>query len=419
VKKRAAIVAITAGTLALLVASTGSLHADTVDPWSPRTLRVGAPPGPAPSERIDSARSGATSLTFPERAVELWRRQLAGGIDLPSAIDRDGGVIIAETIPEVVRLSADGKESYRVRIDGAPAVPPVITSANLAFVVTTTGRAVGIHPDGRIAFSTPLDVRGRDIETVPLARADGTVVVAAGTEIVVVDGDGEVVLRASLDARIVGAVLESAEGILLTTDAGAVLALRPPLAHPRELGSFGGAPRRGAMLVDRRTLVAVVEGRSLVALDLPTGTNVRLAAAGALGSIEAPAAFDPRRNLVLFTTTAGLLLGVDRKGEERLRGAVDPQAALGTPVAGLAAEVKTSPPIVVDARGRIAFARSGGRVGLISADGAVTIVRERLCGTPVSVLPAGPGTLIVTCHDGAVWKLGEEPETEDPAAPSP
>lgn len=418
-KKLAASAAVPAAALALVLTVAGHLHADTVDPWSPRTLRVGAPPGPAPSERIDAARTGATSLAFPERPVERWRRQLAGGIDLPSAVDRDGGVIVAETIPEVVRLSADGKESYRVRIDGAPAVPPVITSSNLAFVVTTTGRAVGIRPDGRVAFSTPLDVRGRDIEAVPLARADGTVVVAAGADVLVVDGDGGVLLRASVDARIVGAVLESAEGLLLTTESGAVLALRPPLAHPRELGTFGGAPRRGAMLIDARTLVAVVEGRNLMALDLPTGTTARLATAGSLGSIEAPAAFDPGRGLVLFTTTAGLLLGVDRKGEEKLRAAVDPQAALGTPVAALAAEVKTSPAIVVDGRGRVAFARSGGRVGLIAPDGAVNIVRERLCGTPVSVLPAGPGALVVTCHDGAVWKLGEEPEGEDPPASSP
>src|SRR5690606_1851281 len=106
----------------------------------------------------------------------------------------------------------------------------------------------------------------------PLALDDGGLVAAVGRSLVELAADGGVRARVELPDRAVGALLAGPEGTLVTTESGAVLTWRPPGA-PRGLGSLGGLPRHGAVLEGARTLLAVVDGRGLVALDLPTGTT--------------------------------------------------------------------------------------------------------------------------------------------------
>jgi hypothetical protein len=61
---------------------------------------------------------------------------------------------------------------------------------------------------------------------------------------------------------------------------------------------------------------------------------------------------------------------------------------------------------LVDASGRVAFAR-GGRVGVVSATTAVTLGRP--CTNPVGIASSGPARLLVACRDGALVWLGEAP----------
>ncbi len=407
--------------VAIVSAQTISAHADDVDPWIPGTIHLGTAPGPAPGDRFDARRTGQASTTFPERPVEVWRRQLAGGIDLPPVIDGSGGIIVAQTTPEIVRFGPDGKEAFRVLLDAAPATSPAILSSGLTFVVTTSGRAFGIRASGTFAFSTPLGIRGRDIEAPPLTRGDGGAVIAAGRELVVIDASGVTGVRALLPGRAVGALLEGPEGILATTETGEVWALKPPLATARNLGSFGAPVRRGAVRLDARTLLAVVEGQHLVALDLPTGTTHRIATAAGQGSIEGPPTIDTKRGLIFVTNSAGQLFGIDAGGGIRTTLPLDPTLASLSGSAAIAAlaEVKSSPPLVLDAAGKLAFARISGRVGVVTREGAIVVARERLCATPIAVLPAGPNELVVACRDGAIWKLGTATDAPDVPAATP
>jgi outer membrane protein assembly factor BamB len=382
----------------------------------PRTVVVGAPRGFAPSERIDPRRTGRTQTRLPFPAVEVWRRQISGGIELAPLVDTQGNVIIAQTIAEIIKLSPDGREIWRARTGtGAPTATPVLTSDGTLVVVTAAGQAWGLTPSGATRFTVSLGVR-RDADTTPLALDDGGILIAARHSLIEIDADGVVRARATLQERAVGALLLGPEGALVTTDSGGVYTWKSP-GEPRKIGSFGGQPRRGALLADSRTLLAVVDGRTLTALDLPTGTTQVRATAPLLGVLfDAPATVSPS-GLGLVSTYGGLLIGVDASGSEKLTIALEKQVLLlgadaGVPVGPGAGffgptDLRPSAPVIVDPQGRIGFARAGGRVGVVSPEGNVGIVNERLCASPIAVQPAGDKKMLVACRDGTIWMLGE------------
>lgn len=384
-----------------------------LSPFAPGRIVVGPPRGLAPSERIDGPRSGRTSTLLPNEPVELWRRPVAGALELAPVLDADGNAYVALTVPEVVKVNPDGEEVWRVRTGtGGTTAPPILTSDGTLVVVTSAGTAWGVTPSGAVRFQTAIGVRGRDASQSPLALDDGGFVAAAGREIIAVDRDGAVVSRAALDDRIASPPIAHADGVLVATERGDVFVYRAPSA-PRRLGSFGGSPRGGMVLADERTLLAVVEGRRLVALDIKTATtDVRSGGLDPDTQLDAPVTVT-QAGVQLATSYDGLLLGFDLRGDEVLRVALEKQASLPGADAGAAStffggvELRPSPPLVVDGAGRIAFARRGGKVGVVTPDGRVMVASDRLCGTPISLSPAGPGRVLVACRDGTLFLLGE------------
>jgi outer membrane protein assembly factor BamB len=398
--------------------------ADTVDPSMPRTVVVGWPRGAAPGDREDGQRSGRAHTRLPFPPVEAWRRHVSGGIELAPLIDAEGNALVTLTVPEVLKLGPDGKEIWRTRIGtAAPLGSPVLTSDGTLALVTSAGLAWGISPSGAVLYTTSLGIRGRDADTGLVALPDGGFAVAAGHTLLEVDADGAVRARTSLDERATGGLLVGPEGLLVTTDTGGVFTWRAPGA-PRRLGSFAGTPRRGAALADARTLLAVVDNRRLTALDLLTGTtHVRTSTPPGI-FLDGPVAV-AASGLALVASQNGLLVGVDGAGNEKVHVAIEKpplgsaSAAIlsgstappGSALGGLTflgpVEQKPSPPVVVDAGGRIGFARAGGRVGVVGPDGGVVIVSDHLCSAPVAVTPAGEARMLVSCRDGAMWMLGE------------
>jgi hypothetical protein len=190
--------------------------------------------------------------------------------------------------------------------------------------------------------------------------------------------------------------------------------------------------RKGAVRADERTLYAVVDNRRIVALDIPTGsTHTRASAGLLLGGFDAPVAVGPGGTAVTGAY-AGLVLSFDSSGTEKLRVSIDPTLSLIGPDGGAPApstspmspppypggpggpgssfglgqlptvDLRPSPPVIVDADGRVAFVRASGRAGIISPDGNMTLLSERVCSRPSSVQPAGNKRLVVTCEEGTV-----------------
>ena len=365
--------------------------------------------GYAASERVDAQRSGRSRTPLPTHPVEVWKKQISGGLEHAPVVDGEGAIVCGGLSPEIVKFAADGRELWRRTIGGAPiAASPVLSGASDVLVVTTSGQLVGLSGSGTVRFSSSLGVRGKDIDVTPVATDDGGIVVAANRELIASFADGRLRARADLPGRATGALLGTPEGIVATLESGAVVVFRPPLA-PRIAGDFGGPVRRGAVVADARTLVAIVDGRRLVALDLKSSTLRTLwSTPSTTDLIDAPPTLLGDGTL-LITTYGGLLLGIDRSGHEVRRSVVD-RWIVGTRsdagfVSGI--DLKPSPPSVSDEGGRIVFARILGRLGVVSSEGALHVVTDRVCGSPLSVLPAGPGRFMIACRDGAIAVYGD------------
>lgn len=415
--------------LAVIALSVGasSARADVLDTSMPLTVAFGPSRGAAPSERIDPQRTGRARTRLPEAPVELWRRHVSGNVEVAPAVDEAGNIIVALSSGEVVKLSPDARELWRFRTGGGSAVasPTLLNDGTIA-VITSTGSAWGLAPSGAVRFFTPLGVSRRDVDTAPLALAEGGLLVAAGSALVELGADGSIRARASLEDRPLGAppllerasgaVVEGPRGALVTAVSGNVYRFRPP-APPLKIGSFGGVATRGAMLADARTLVAVVDGRRLVALDLPTGTaHVRSSGV----PLDSPPALTPS-GLVVVSTQLGLLIGLDAAGNEKFHASLEKAAPaptgviVGVSLTPAAAEMKPSPPVVIDPDGRVAYVRVNGRAGLLTgiegkdprrAPGKV-ILSERVCAAPIAVVPAGDKRVLIACRDGGLWMYGE------------
>jgi hypothetical protein len=63
--------------------------------------------------------------------------------------------------------------------------------------------------------------------------------------------------------------------------------------------------------------------------------------------------------------------------------------------------------LVVDPKGRVAFARNSGKVGVIDPSGNLHTASARQCARPVAILPAGPSRLLVACRSGSVAIFGD------------
>lgn len=393
------------------VATHGPARADDLDPSGVTRIVAGAARGASPGERGDAARRGASAVALPSAPVEIWRRTVGSRLEMGPVVAR-GDVVVASASGELVRYDATGTERSRVRLPGAAAAPPVAVGDGGVAVVTATGAVLAFQASGAPTFSVQLGARPRETDVGIAATDRGTVVVTVARWIVELDGDGGVVARSALDERVVGAAVSmpGQRAVLVAGESGNVYEIAPPSA-PRILGSLGGLPRRGIVWADERTVIAVVDGRRLVALDLRTQTRqVRASTATAL--LDAPATVTALGE-TRIATSAGMLMRVDRDGSARPDVLVDRTAAsLGSDPAATGGffgnvEPRPSPPLLADATGRVAFARAGGRVGVVAPEGDVTVVGERLCDTPLAIVPAAPRRVALACRDGSLWMLGD------------
>src|SRR5262249_45270673 len=112
--------------------------ADAIDPSMPAVVVTGPPSGFAARERLHGRRAGLSRARWPDPPVEAWRRQVSGGLELPPVVDEDGAVLVALTLPEIMKVGPDGKELWRRRIGTTPAVaPPILTSDGSIAIVNS------------------------------------------------------------------------------------------------------------------------------------------------------------------------------------------------------------------------------------------------------------------------------------------
>lgn len=379
------------------------------DPDEPMEVVVGAPPGVAPSERLDPERRGRASTALPTAPRELWRRELAGGLDVPPLATGDG-IVAALTSPDVVHLDMQGRQRWRVHLGNAPAaVAPAITSDGSVVVLTADGVLWKISAGGAVRWRRDLHLRAKKALAAPLARDNGSVVVAGETEIVQVGPTGELEARDNLPGRPIGGPIPSDGGVLATLADGSVHRWVPP-TPPRKVGDLGGQlVDGGATLASERTLLAVVDRLRVVALDLKSRAVTPLLSVDGSIQLEAPLTLD-HQGVLWVTTVAGALVGLDPRGTIVRQWALEPLALAGDagpPAIFQRIETRVSPPLIADPEGRLGFARSTGKVGVVAPDGTIAVADPRFCARPLAVLPAGPSRMVLACRSGSIAAFGE------------
>lgn len=386
-----------------MVCATPPAAAQRLDPNLPARITVGPSPGQCPMGRVNPSRTGQV-VELPDTPNELWHRRVRGGMALPVATDEHGAVIIAASVAELVQVGPDGTEQWHRKLGMSIAsTEPVILSDGTRVVLTSLGQVWGYDPAGNLRLRADLGGFGTDPRTSPLPRDDGSVVVAVGSHLVTLDARGGIVAEADVGQRVVGALVGDGDGVLATTEMGEVHRWASPLP-PRRIGTFRGIVREGAARTQERTLLAVVDMQRLMSMDLVSGaTTTRFSLFG----LEGPPTVGAK-GLAHVATTDGHLLTVSPAGEER-RVRLDPlpdtplDADGGVAVPSYA---PASPAVLVDEAGRVAFARTDGRVGVVSANGQVRLTSKRSCGTPISLTPAGKGKFVVACRTGDLYLYG-------------
>jgi len=401
----------------LAFGSPGDAVAQRLDPRRPSAFAVGSPRGPSPTARVDARRTGLTREELPTGLLRIaWRKTLGISVDQPALVGPDGIIAVVTARGDVVFLDDAGEEVARASAGTGSAGPATMTSDGTVVFTTGAGDVVGLRrSSARPRFS--MRVGTERSRAAPLSLDDGGFVVAAGSDLVVLDAEGNVRFRTTLPEAAVGSLLASGEKVVAVTPSGSVYAWVPG-REPVRVGSFGAPVDGGATLADATTLVAVIDGSHLAELDLTRGARTTRSIAQGL-YLGPPAVRGGRGGafltLLAMTTTRGSVVTVDPGGQETLRASI---AVLTPPIlpdggaAPLVAPAHT--PVLVDARGAIAFAATDGHVGMVTAEGAVDTIGELVCTkTPRSsgiagLTPTGRGSFAVACEGGALVRIAGE-----------
>jgi hypothetical protein len=370
---------------------TAAAAAQTFDAARPRTLVVGTPPG-ARADRIDGARTGAVRDPLPLGGLRVaWQTPVAALIDDAPLVDASGSVYVVGTRGEVVVVGPDGIERWRVSTGAVQPGPAALLSDDTLVFADAVGEAVAVR-DGAVRWRTRFG-RGDIAHPAPLPLADGGVVVATAHDLAVLDAEGHERARTTLPEAADGPLVAFGRKVVVTGASGVVWTWAPGAPEPERIGSLGGAPEGGAVLIDDHTLVAVTAGgRRLSSLDL--GQPGQPQTFGQLGQLGQP----------LAAVTAGaewlgppashagnVYLMLDRSGVEIMRARVASRLPVVTADGGSAPllPVPHAAPLV-DASGTIAFAGTDGAVGTVGgATGAATVEMLQGVCAGAARLPAG------------------------------
>jgi len=404
----AVVTAVGASFVTLMLASPVT-RATHIDPTKPTTIVVGPSPGIAPMARIDGGRSGRSHHPLPEHPRITWRRSGRGGLDfIALAVDARGAILApSATLPLLSQISAEGNEGWRASTGAGPSVTGVVILGDgTRLFVTSAGEARGFSPEGSLRFVTPLDLQERNARVGLLPLDDGGAAIAAGHEVVEIDGNGRLRQRTRLGERTTGALVATLAGTIATASSGTVYLARP--GYAKRLGALGGDPSEsGASTPDGRTLWAVVDHQRVVALDLTSGaTEIRFAVTDQ--SLHGPVVFG-RGDSFVFTTWTGVLISVTASGTDVRRTPLEPRFATLITDAGKVdfTALDESPAPVTDDEGRTAFARVGGRMGTVASDGTINLVAGPSCSSPSALAPAGAHRMVVGCRDGSILMIEE------------
>jgi hypothetical protein len=449
-----------AAAIAASLSVTAGALAQRLDPRVPQTLIVGSPAGATPTVRGDAARRGRAPH-LPASPRVAWRKELGQSTPISPLVRANGDAIVFTAKGELVEIDRTGSERSRVRLSSdAPSSASLLSDD--AVLVATVHREIVLVRNGAVVAHARVG-RERDATASASASAgersdaeranvtsvlpldDGGAVIAFDDDVLAVDRDAHVRARARLPAPLRGVLVAGRHEVLATLATGSIAAWTPG-GEVRRLGRFSAPVIGPALQPSPGSLVAVVEGPSLMRFDLARATTTLLIGpppspaagaglgtpsstftlsasrptsapsgsdAGASGASGAGGASGPSGSSLVLMASAGgrtTLIDLDDEGRERRR----VQVALA-----ITADAGPSPialgDVLVDPQGRVAFVSPEGVAGVVDRDGTVRTLGESVCSKgrhatglapPIGLVASSRGFL-VACDNGVVLSVEE------------
>jgi len=350
---------------AAMVVATGGARAQRVDPERPRTLIVGLPPG-ARADRVDGTRCGR-SLPLPASELRVaWRTALGTFIERAPVVDARGGSYMVGVRGDVIALTPDGSERWRVLTGATQPGPLALLSDDTVVFADATGQAFAVR-DGAVRWRTRFGRPDVDSPS-PLPLDDGGVVVATPRELALLDADGNERGRVVLPEPVLGPLLWTSGHVIAVGASGSVWSWLPGAARAERAGAFGSAIDGGAVLTDHTLVGIAARDSTLLALDLASGTTA-VRATSSRGVWRGPPAVSDAIAFVVSVGSPGERVTlIDPSGEDIGRATLPTRAAAlvsGSADAGAPPPLPAGPtPPLVDSAGTFAFATADGTVGV-------------------------------------------------------
>jgi hypothetical protein len=412
--------AATAGAwIAAIFAMSAAAWGQSFDVERPITLVVGPPAGGARADRVDAGRTGFARTVLPAAALHAeWRASAGTLVEHAPLVDSGGSTYVIGSQGDVVVFGRDGAERWRAATGALQPGPGALLSDETLVFVNAAGEAVAVRA-GVVRWRSRFG-RADGVHPAPLPLDDGGVVVATTHELALLDAEGRERARTTLPEATALPLVSALGKVVVVMASGAAWSWTPGAPEPVRIGGFGSSIDGGAALADDHTLVAVAAGEPrLTALDLVRGVAATRATSPGGIWLGPPAMRQGTAYVRLLAPSGELALALDASGREIQRAllAVRPPAAVadGGAVSLLAAP--HTPPLV-DAAGTMAFATSGGGVGVVGANGTVEVLTDACASPPLApasairlaplvagLAPLGPHALVVACRSGAVLAL--------------
>jgi hypothetical protein len=369
------------------------------------------PPSAGAAERWDPTRPQSFSLTpartssresasrLPENPAVVWRVRVASGVPFAPTATGDGSIVLALTTPVLAEYDARGRLVWSERIGpSGAATSPVVLGDGTRLVLTQAGEAVAFSAHGQLLRRVGLPLPALDSPPLLAAAFDGGLFIAVGRRLVRLDAALGIVANVRADQEI-RAVLPNSERPLVVTANGTVFELGTSAL--RRVASFSSRVDAAARGGDRN-LFAILEGRRLVELDVPTQTPTTRFAETDVDLLPFLAA-NPTAGLRVLSGLE-LLLAFGLDGRESFR------VALPAGTAGVRTPIHE---FSLDQRGTTLVARSGVDLVAVHADGSLVRVDGTACGEPLPVVGAAAGYAVYACRSGILLGLGERAPVTD------
>ncbi len=191
---------------------------------------------------------------------EVWSYEL-GEETTPLIRTSDGALVVVDAAGTAHKLAADGRELWRVPLEGEFWSAPIADTGGGVYVVTASGRVLALNTSGATRWMTDLNA---PVIAPPLLGSDGRLYVSSrdGTLSALRVADGVLQWQYNTDSDLFAPPAQAADGTLYQgTDDERLLAIAPDGSLRWQVQVRGGIRARPAIAPDGTLYVPTTGGR--------------------------------------------------------------------------------------------------------------------------------------------------------------